>query len=149
MTKKLSKQQQIDLGKWYQETYGDEAAPSASQWQALLDWPEGKPLRIVNFFKMAKKVSYEGAETVTGEEAFSRYTVVSMPALEKAGGEFLMVAPFGASFVGASEDWDLVAIGSYPDKDAVLNLFQDEDYKQAWQHRAKACSHQRVMLVSA
>jgi uncharacterized protein (DUF1330 family) len=134
------------LGAWYSEMYG-RAAPTSKQWQALLDWPSDAPVTIVNFFKMADQAAYENEGKISGQAAFSRYTAVSMPTLKKVGGKFLMVAPFEASFIGDEEQWDLVAIGQYPNRAAVLALFADEDYKTAYGHRVKACLNQKVMLV--
>jgi len=138
--------QQETLGRKYANAYGG-AAPNGDQWKALMDWPEYTPVTIINFFRFAEAVHYEDEGSVSGEEAFGRYAAVSKGALEKAGGKFLMVAPFGAPFIGADESWDLVAIGQYPDKGAVFALFADENYFVAYSHRAKACRKQCVMLT--
>lgn len=59
-----------------------------------------------------------------------------------------MVAPFEAMFVGAEEDWDLVAIGSYPNTDALIALFDDADYCEAFVHCTAACVRQKVYVCS-
>ena len=76
------------------------------------------------------------------------YAEVSMPALHKAGGKFLLVAPVEGMFAGVPEDWDLVAIGSYPNTDALLALFEDGAYQAAFHHRTAACQRQKVLLCS-
>jgi len=134
------------LAKWYSDTFGA-AAPSALQWKHLLDRPEDEPVTLVNFFKLRREAIYERENGLSGQEAFDRYASVSMPTLAKVGGVFLMVAPFEASFIGEDEDWDIIAIGKYPNKQAVFDLFDDESYRVAYAHRVAACAKQRVMLV--
>ena len=55
-----------------------------------------------------------------------------MPALERAGGRFLLVGPCEGGFAGADEDWDLIAIGSYPDTESLLALYEDDAYRAAF-----------------
>ena len=57
------------------------------------------------------------------------------------------VLGFGAAPAEGEEDWDLIAIGKYPNSKAVIDLFADDDYQAAYAHRAAACETQRVMLV--
>ena len=130
---------------------GRSGLPSEDTWNALAQCNEDQPITLVNFFKMRKTASYSmdraAAEgSVSGEEAFQRYAAVSMPSLEQVGGTFLLVAPFGRTFVGASQDWDLVAIGSYPNPGALLSLFELDSYREAYVHRIAACSDQQVSL---
>lgn len=130
----------------------DSAAPRAAQWQALLARPAAAPVTLINFFKLRAAANYPvraGVPACTGQEAFGRYAAVSAPGLEKVGGHFLLLAPFEAAFIGEAEDWDFVAVGSYPDKDAVLALFEDADYRKAWIHRVAACERQKVLICAA
>ena len=136
------------LGDWYAGVYG-EGAPDSNQWRLLMQRNEAEPVTIVNFFKMREVVGCAGEASVSGQEAFARYSAVSMPALAAVGGEFLMVSPFEGSFVGEAEDWDLIAIGRYPCANAVFELFADEDYKKAYEHRVAACAKQRVMFAGS
>jgi uncharacterized protein (DUF1330 family) len=129
----------------------DGAAPRATQWQALLA-RTAAPVTLVNFFKLRTQANYPAgsrAEPCSGQEAFGRYAAVSAPGLEKVGGRFLLLAPFEMAFVGEAEDWDFVAVGAYPGRDAVLALFEDADYRQAYIHRVAACERQKVLLCAA
>ncbi len=126
--------------------------PSGDMWSRIEQLSPDQPVTLVNFFKMRDRAVYPAEysrdETdVDGSTAFNRYAAVSMPALEKVGGRFLIVAPFGGSFIGEYEDWDLVAIGTYPEASAVLALFEMPDYQQAYVHRIAACASQRVSLL--
>ena len=125
--------------------------PSLDVWRQLGDIAPTQAVTLVNFFKFRERAAYpslpdpQSAE-ISGREAFDRYAAVSMPCLHKAGGRFLLVAPFGATFIGESEEWDLVAVGAYPQPSAILALFEDPDYQQAYVHRVAACARQSVSL---
>ena len=129
--------------------YGEGSdAPSRRQWEALLALPRETPVTLINFFRFREKADY-GDESVqkSGEEAFNDYAAVSVPTLEKVGGSFRIIAPFAASLIGPDEDWSLSVMASYPDIDAVLALFRDDSYREAYRHRAAACADQRVSIA--
>ena len=46
--------------------------------------------------------------------------------MAEAGGEFLFVGPYQGGFLGSEEDWDLVAIGRYPNMQSLIALYADE-----------------------
>ncbi|WP_299752199.1 hypothetical protein [uncultured Tateyamaria sp.] len=130
---------------------GSSGLPDEAAWSALAQCAQDQPVTLVNFFKMRDNASYPtGTATVeddiSGQEAFQRYAGVSIPSVEQAGGKFLMVAPFARTFIGSAEDWDLVAIGSYPNPGAFLSLFEMDAYREAYIHRVAACRAQRVSL---
>jgi len=134
--------------------YGEEPAaarPSESQWTRALSGPMDRSITLINLFKFRDEAAYpeSGSDvdaTISGQEAFSRYAAVSMPVMERIGGKFLLVGPAEGTFLGEDEDWDLVAIGSYPDRDALLNLYSDADYRAAFKHRTAACARQKVVM---
>lgn len=140
-------EQRVDeLTRWY----GASGGPDIAQWRRVVEGPQGTPVTMINFFKLRSIAAYPDApEPVSGLEAMMRYAAVSGPALERVGGRFLLTGPFDATFIGEDEDWDLVAIGSYPDRAAVLALFADEAYRAAWAHRAAAVARQRVLIAAA
>lgn len=123
----------------------DGASPTAEQWRAVLEGPADRPIVLVNAFALRERASYPDGEDISGRDAFSRYAAVSMPALQRAGGRFLHVGAPGTGFVGATDAWDMVAIGEYPNRAALLALFADPDYRQAYRHRVAACERQRVL----
>lgn len=136
------------VAKWGTQATG---VPHQAVWNAIAQCGEDQPLTLVNYFKMRETASYEAGHAdaqsgLSGQEAFQRYGAVSMPGLEQVGGRFLMVAPFMGSFIGAAEDWDLVAIGSYPNPGALLALFEMDAYREAYAHRVAACAEQRVSV---
>lgn len=132
--------------------YGDGAngnCPTAEQWERVLTRAPDKSITLVNFFKIRPMAIYEsGEQGVTGEQAFSRYSSVSLPAVEQAGGKFLVVGPHQGSFVGSDEDWDVIAVGLYPNVDALIALHANEAYRECYHHRTAACEHQKVFVCA-
>lgn len=122
-----------DLTVWYAAE-----GPSSAQWHRVLAGPADSPLTLINFFKLR----------ASGMEAMMRYAAVSGPALERVGGRFLMTGSFETTLIGEDEDWDLVAIGTYPDRAALLALFADGAYRAAWADRAAAVARQRVLIAA-
>lgn len=127
----------------------DGAAPTPAQWRRVLEREESQPFALINFFKFRTYADYGAGKDrdLTGAAAFDLYAEVSVPAMERAGGAFLAVAPFGGTFLGGDEDWDLVAIGKYPNLTAFLALYEDEAYQAAFHHRTAAVAKQVVGIM--
>ncbi|GAA6213085.1 hypothetical protein NBRC116602_28260 [Hyphomicrobiales bacterium 4NK60-0047b] len=132
---------------------GENEAPCKEQWEKILKLDPEKPFSLVNFFKFRDIAKYheknEGVGNVSGEDAFSQYAQISIPTMERVGGSFLMVSPCRGSFLGDEEDWDLIAIGNYPNQKAFLGLFRDEKYQKNFYHRTAACEKQKVFIAAA
>jgi uncharacterized protein (DUF1330 family) len=120
--------------------FGEQHGPTAAQWERALSGPGG-PITLINFFKLRA----DGGESLG---AMMRYASVSGPALERVGGRFLLSGPFEMTFMGDDEDWDIVAIASYPDRAALLALHEDEAYRLAWSDRVAAVDRQRVVIAA-
>lgn len=126
-------------------------SPTASQWSAILGRPADKPVTLINLFKFCDRAQYAEGDTetpdeISGQDAFGRYAAVSLPAMERAGGKFLHVGPAEGTFLGDPEDWDLIAIGAYPDLKALITLYSDPSYREAFHHRTAACRRQQVFV---
>ena len=129
----------------------DGSAPTSAQWSRILQRDADSSLTLVNFFKFRDLAAYptDDGASLTGSQAFERYAEVSIPSMQRAGGEFLAVAPFAGSFLGREEDWDLIAIGKYPNLESFLALHQNEDYVRAFRHRSAAVAKQSVVVMNA
>ncbi|MBN9670908.1 DUF1330 domain-containing protein [Roseibium aggregatum] len=134
----------------FTEWYGpgnDGNCPTGSQWTRILNRSPEQPLTLINFFKFRGKAAYEDkTPEVSGQQAFSDYAAVSLPAMQRAGGKFLFVGPYQGMFLGDDEDWDLVAIGAYPNLKSFMALYSDDHYRRAFHHRTAACERQKVMI---
>ncbi len=134
------------------DAYGDGSdgsAPTQEQWQRIFERDPRSGFSLVNFFKFRATADYGDISKteVSGSEAFQRYADVSMPSMQKAGGEFLAVAPFAGCLLGADQDWDLIAIGKYPNLAAFTTLYTDPAYVKAFRHRTAAVANQAVMVM--
>jgi uncharacterized protein (DUF1330 family) len=155
MTKSTMKQgkamNKVDVQNELVGIYGDGsdgAAPRGDQWASILSRDPDEPVTLINFFKFRDDADYgEAVSGTSGKAAFDKYAAVSIPTMERVGGKFLLVAPFEASLIGENEEWDLVAIGSYPNQLAFLDLYQDAAYREAFKHRTAACARQKVLIV--
>lgn len=139
-------QQVSQFTRWY-GSGSDGSSPTEAQWQRLLEKAPETPVTLINFFKLRDKAVYpDGTQDVSGQDAFASYAAVSLPAMERAGGRFLHVGPFKGMFLGSEEDWDLVAVGAYPNLEALVALYADELYRGAFHHRTAACARQKVLI---
>lgn len=129
----------------------DGCSPTRAQWESVLARDPEQPITLMNFFKLRETAQYGPDSDLggTGQEAFDRYASVSIPSMQAAGGKFLIVAPFEGTFVGGNKNWDLIAVGSYPDVPSLLRLFEDSDYQRVFFHRTAACADQEVLIASA
>jgi uncharacterized protein (DUF1330 family) len=139
----------------FQGWYGDGAngaAPTKEQWDRVLALPPGDPITLINFFKLNERAVYlkgseNAAKEIRGEEAFNSYAEVSIPTMQGAGGEFLHVGPSAGNFLGSDEEWDVIAIGRYPNLRALISLYADENYRGVFHHRVAACARQKVLIA--
>ncbi len=134
------------------DAYGDGAdgnAPTPDQWRRVLERDPDSSFSLVNFFKFNDKADYGSGDEpeASGDEAFQRYADVSVPSMKGAGGEFLAVAPFAGSLLGNDQDWDLIAIGKYPNLKAFMSLYLNAAYIQAFRHRTAAVARQNVVVM--
>lgn len=150
LTKTDNEQRANQLVEWYGEG-ADGTSPTRSQWLHLMERPVDAPITFVNFFKMKDVIDDQTIDEgiKTGEEAFAKYAEVSVPTVEQVGGKFVLLAPFETTFLGEGEDWDLIAVGSYPNAAAALDLYENADYREAFKYRRAACKDQKVLVCSA
>ncbi|WFE89799.1 DUF1330 domain-containing protein [Roseibium porphyridii] len=140
-------EQLTQLTAWYSDA-PDDSRPSEEQWRSILERPSDAPITLINFFKL-RGLADNGDAGATGQDAFNAYAEVSIPTMERVGGKFLFVGAFGGMFLGAEEDWDVIAIGSYPNLQALIDLYSDANYRKAFVHRTAACERQKVIVGNA
>ncbi|MES2932196.1 MAG: DUF1330 domain-containing protein [Pseudomonadota bacterium] len=133
------------------EAYGngdDGSSPTEAAWRRLLERDPDQPVTLINYFKLRQDALYPPTAALggSGREAFDRYTAVSVPSMQSAGGEFLFVGPVEGGFMGAQVEWDIAAIGRYPTTDALLSLFDIVAYRDCYTHRTAACERQQVTI---
>lgn len=129
-------------------SYAEIGGPTPEQWDRLLSVPSDRPLSLVNLIAFREVADYGDTreQSISGSEAFGRYASVSMPALDAVGGRFVHFGSHAGNLVGPDETWDLVVVGEYPSLDALLALYEDPAYRDAYRHRVAACAEQRVLI---
>ena len=134
---------------------GNGVAPTAEEWEAVVSQPVDQPITLINFFKFKEIADYGPSNTndarISGQEAFGKYAAISMPGLAKAGGNFLVTAPFGGIMINDGKDdkdWDMIVVGHYPNRASFLALYADPDYIQAFSHRCAALARQKVLFCT-
>ena len=130
------------------QSYAEIGGPAPGQWERLLSIPADRPITLVNLFAFREAADYGDSQAppVTGQDAFNRYAAVSAPTLDGVGGRFVHFGSHRGTFVGDDESWDLVVVGEYPSLDALLSLYEDSGYRDAYRHRVAACSREQVLI---
>jgi uncharacterized protein (DUF1330 family) len=108
-----------------------------------LDAEEG-PVVMINLLKFREK-SADG--NGTGAEAYVRYAALAGPFVERHGGSLVFSGQANEHLIGDIDyDWDMVLLVSWPQKQNLLDLAEDEDYEKIAHHRTNAL--ERAMLIA-
>ena len=112
--------------------------PNDQQMAGFLEEGKDQPIYMVNLLKFKDKAVYpDKRETdLTGEEAYAVYGKEVRKHLEKVGGQPIFSGKVSRLMLGEVEDlWDVVAIATYPNKKAMLDMLSDPEYIKSAQHR--------------
>jgi uncharacterized protein (DUF1330 family) len=120
-----------------------------ARWRTLFDARERGPIALVNCFKLRERAKYADGRAASGRDALLRYASVSVPALVKVGGRFLVSSDSFTPLFGTAKETDLVVVGWYPDRAALLALLRDPEYRAAFEHRRAAVESQWVVAAPA
>jgi uncharacterized protein (DUF1330 family) len=127
----------------------DDVAGAADRWRLVFDSTATGALTLVNRFTLRDRAAYDDRREASGLEAFMSYAAVSVPALERVGGRFLVSSPVLTSMFGPTDESHVVVVGWYPDRGALLALLRDPDYRAAFAHRRAAVAAQSVIVANA
>jgi len=134
-----------DLVAYYEP---EASADALARWRRLFASQDG-PVALVNRFKLRDRARYADGREATGLEALMAYAATSVPALEKVGGRFLVSSEVLAPLFGTTDDTDLVVVGWFPGRRALLDLLRDPDYRAAFEHRRAAVAAEWVVATDA
>ena len=112
--------------------------PNDQQMVGFLEEGKDQPIYMVNLLKFKDKAEYpDKRETdLTGEEAYAIYGQEVRKHLEKVGGQPIFSGKVSRLMLGEVEDlWDVVAIATYPNRKAMLDMLSDPEYIKSAQHR--------------
>ena len=105
--------------------------PNDEQMTGFLEKDKDQPIFMVNLLKFKDKAEYpDKRETdLTGEEAYAIYGKEVRKHLEKVGGKPIFSGKVSRLMLGEVEDlWDLIAIATYPNRKAMLDMISDPEY---------------------
>ena len=106
--------------------------------------PDG-PIFMVNLLKFKDSADYEdGRPTeLTGRQAYAIYGAAVSQLIQEYGGEIVFVGDVTFLALGQVEDlWDEVAIASYPNRKALLDMSSSAAWQEAAVHRTAGLAGQ-------
>ena len=110
-------------------------SPTPEQMQAFLALPSG-PICMVNLLKFKEGASAE----------YGKYGEEVSKILQKIGAEIIFSGECRGALIGGAT-WDSVAIVRYPDKTALLQMAQSEEYQAIHHHRESGLEGQINLAV--
>jgi len=142
----LSDAELVDLVRHYEPDASEDAR---ERWRRLFAPGASGPITLINRFVLRPRAAYADGRDASGLEALMTYAATSVPALARVGGRFLVSGAVVAPLFGTAEDTDLVVVGWYPNRDALLALLRDPEYRDAFAHRRAAMAEQWVVAAHA
>ena len=124
--------------------------PSEKQMKMFMDFPDDKPIRMVNLLKFKTIAQYEDHREcdLTGEEAYAIYSSEVLEHLAKVGGKVIFSGKVRGLLLGEVEElWDAVAIAEYPNRTAMITMFTNQDYLQSHLHRTAGLEGQLNIIT--
>jgi uncharacterized protein (DUF1330 family) len=120
--------------------------PEAEQVRRLVNSSDPGPIVMVNLLRF--KPEADGIDSgLSGAEAYALYAEGVAPHLERVGGRLLEALDCQEGVIGPAEpEWDLVAIVSYPSREAFLAMTADPAYLEVHRHRVAALADSRLIL---
>jgi len=106
--------------------------------------PQGA-IGMVNLLRFRDKAEYEDgrASELSGREAYAIYAAGVAQLIRKFGGKLLYGGDVERLMVGEVEDlWDMVAIASYPSRQAMHDMLMSEQYQEISPHRSAGLAGQ-------
>ncbi|OCC05683.1 DUF1330 domain-containing protein [Labrys sp. WJW] len=113
------------------------------------------PVTMLNLLRFREIADYSAspdlapAAPISGEEAFQRYIVHTLPFLSRSGGEVQFLGSGGAFLIGPeTERWDLVMLIRQASVRSFLAFADDRDYLAGLGHRTAALADSRLLPLT-
>lgn len=125
--------------------------PTADQFRAFRDDPYDGPVAQVNILKFKVKAAYrpedpEYGETISGRDAYMRYSEAFTVAAAEVGGTTLLLGDTERFFIG-NGDWDAVLVNHFPSRQAFIATLNHKDYKAMARHREAGLLCQELIVT--
>jgi len=125
--------------------------PEREAFDAFKALPRDRVVEMLNLVRFRDVAVYPAGHphaegTVTGSEAYRRYSECSGPVFARVGGSIIWSARPELVLIGPSdEDWDVAFVARYPNASAFLEMVTDEEYRRAVVHRQAAVRTSRLI----
>jgi uncharacterized protein (DUF1330 family) len=113
--------------------------PNAEQFAAYASSDNDGEVVMLNLLKFKARADDEGADAgSSGADAYGRYADSVIKMVEARGGKLLWLGRADHVFIGDvdANAWDSVALVSYPNRQAFLDMISTPDYQDAHEHRS-------------
>jgi uncharacterized protein (DUF1330 family) len=109
--------------------------PNKEQFADYLSSDNGGEVVMLNLLKF--KARADGEEG-SGRDAYNRYGDAVMKMVESRGGTLLWQGRADHVFIGdvGANNWDAVALVSYPSRESFIEMVSTPEYEDAHEHRA-------------
>ena len=118
--------------------FENKVMPNDDQMAEFLETGNDEPIYMVNLLKFQDKAEYPDKREpdLSGKEAYAIYAEEVQHHLAKVGAKSIFGASVKRLMLGEVEElWDSVAIATYPNRKAMLEMISDPDYIKSAQHR--------------
>jgi uncharacterized protein (DUF1330 family) len=108
--------------------------PNNDQFVALATSEKKGEVVMLNLLRFKREAS---AGNGSGEEAYREYGAAAVKMVEERGGQVLWMGNPDQVLIGDSavNQWDAVALVSYPSREAFIDMVSQPDYEKAHEHR--------------
>lgn len=125
---------------------GDEMNPGAME--ELASIPDGQPFALINLLVYKEWAEYPPGtvtDKLTGQQAYERYSELSVPFVNEVGGVPMWRGEFGVNLIGPAEDrWDEILIIQYPERSAFERMSTNPEFLKVTMHRTAAVKDSRL-----
>jgi len=115
--------------------------------------PGDTPILMLNMLRFRESANYQintKASACSGREAYTRYSELSFPQIEAAGGKIDWKSKALASLIApVNEHWDEVFIVNWPTFQVFLDVILSKKYQEGTFHRTAALLDSRLIMLEA
>lgn len=121
--------------------------PNPDQLTAYMQSDNAGEVVMLNLLKFKAKA--EGGDG-SGRDAYGRYGDTVKKMIEARGGTLLWQGRADHVFIGDldANDWDAVALVSYPSRQSFVEMVSTPEYEQAHEHREAGLAHTVVIACT-
>jgi uncharacterized protein (DUF1330 family) len=126
--------------------------PTAEQIATVAALPADQPVVMLNLLRFRDRADYSADpalapdETISGEEAYQRYSDAAMPHIGAAGASLDYLGACHPTVIGPDgEQWDRIILVRYPNPSAFVGMVSTEEYQKLSGHRRAALVDSRLV----